>query len=56
MVNLQLFKVISNTFQVGRGTEGGREGDGRKTGGGWEGDEVAGSVENKDHLSPQLKL
>ena len=45
MVNLQLFKVISNTFQVGRGTEGGREGD-----------EVAGSVENKDLLSPQLKL
>ena len=41
MVKLQLFKVVSDTFPVGgRGT----------------GDEAAGSVENKDHLSPQLKL
>ena len=37
--------MFTDTFPVG--------GDGRGTG---EGDEVAGSVENKDHLSPQLKL
>ena len=41
MVKLQGFKVGPDTFPVGTG-------DGRR--------EVAGSVENKDHLSPQLKL
>ena len=46
MVKLQGFKVGADTFPVG-GRE--RDGDGRGTG-----DEAAGSVENKDHLSPQL--
>ena len=41
MVKLQGFKVGADTFLVG----------GDETG-----DEVAGSGENKDHLSPQLKL
>ena len=43
MVKLQGFKVGADTFPVGTGDEMRR-------------DEVAGSVENKDHLSPQLKL
>ena len=47
MVKLQGFKVGADTFPVGTGDKMRR--DGRR-------DEVAGSVENKDHLSPQLKL
>ena len=40
MVKLQGFKIEADIFPVG-----------------WDGgDEAAGSVENKDHLSPQLKL
>ena len=42
MVKLQGFKVGADTFPVGTGDETRRD--------------VAGSVENKDHLSPQLKL
>ena len=42
MVKLQGFKVGADTFPVSGGTGSGGE--------------VAGSIENKDHLSPQLKL
>ena len=41
MAEIQSFLILSRLW----GTEGG-----------WDGDEAAGSVENKDHLSPQLKL
>ena len=51
MVKVQLFKVSSDTFPVG-----GREGRGRQGNGADGGDKAAVSVENKDHLSPQLKL
>ena len=44
MAEIQSFLILS------------RSGDGGGTGEGREGDEAAGSVENKDHLSPQLKL
>ena len=48
MVKLQGFKVEPDTFPVET-----RRGETIRD---ETGDEVAGSVENKDHLSPQLKL